>query len=198
MRAQETYRPAEVTVAQGFEPPWNDITPGIGVLDVSLDGTGHPATVDVLREVPLLTNAAESAVQSWKFKPASVEGNQQASDLLVVFVLPPAAAFPTYPAFSPLSPKRAGVSRYVPPGIVSASYAEYPINSVVSASVVIQVAIDADGNAISWQPIRALDPFTRFALEAAKKWRFRPATLDDQPVRSNLVIDFIFQPPNGQ
>lgn len=198
IEAQETYRPAEVTVAESFEPPWNIITPGISVLDVSLDATGHLASVDVLREVPLLTNAAESALQSRKFKPASVAGKQQPSDLLVAFVLPPAAAFPPYPVFSPLSPKSGSVSRYAPPGIVSASYAQYPVNSVVSASVIIQVAVGADGNATSWQAIRGLDPFTRFALEAAKKWRFRPATLDDRPVRSNLAIDFIFQPPQGQ
>jgi outer membrane biosynthesis protein TonB len=39
-------------------------------LDVSVDAKGAVQMVDVVRDVPTLTSAAESAVKSWKFKLA--------------------------------------------------------------------------------------------------------------------------------
>jgi hypothetical protein len=193
--AQAIYMAAEVAAADNFMPPWNSTASGIVVLDVSLDATGAVVGVYALRDLPPLTNSAKSAVQSWQFKPASAGSDPQPSDLLTIFVVPPAVSFPTYPHFPSLPPKAGSISAYVLPGIVSASYAEYPVNSVVSGSVVIQVTVGANGKATAWHTVRALDPCTRFALEAAKKWRFRATALDGQPVASKIAIDFIFRPP---
>ena len=193
--ARAKYIAAEVTAADNFMPPWNSTASGIVVLDVSMDATGALVGVDVLRELPPLSNSAKSAVQSWQFKPASAGSGPQPSDLLAIFVMPPAVSFTTYPSFPSLPPKAGSISGYVLSGIVSASYAQYPVNSVVSGSVVIQVTVGANGKATAWQTVRALDPCTCFALEAAKKWRFRAATLDGQPVASKIAIDFIFRPP---
>jgi outer membrane biosynthesis protein TonB len=193
--AQAIYTAAEVAAADNFKPPWNSDASGIVVLNVKLDATGALVGVDVLRDLPPLTNSAKSAVQSWQFKPALVGSGPRPSDLLAVFVVPPPVSFPTYPHFPSLPPKAGSISGYVLPGIVSASYAQYPVDSVVSGSVVIQVTVGADGNATAWQTVRALDPCTRFALEATKKWRFRAAALDGHPVSSKIAIDFVFQPP---
>lgn len=189
------YTAAEVTAADNFMSPWNSTSSGIVVLDVSLDATGAVVEVDALRDLPPLTDSAKSVVRSWQFKPASAGSDPQPSDLLAIFVVPPAVSLPTYPRFPPLAPKAGSIAGYVLPGIVSASYAEYPINSVASGSVVIQVTVGANGKATAWQTVRALDPCTRFALEAAKKWHFSAATLDGKTVASNIAIGFIFRPP---
>jgi hypothetical protein len=193
--AQAKYMAAEVAAADNFMPPWNSTASGIVVLGVSLDATGAVVGVDALRDLPPVTNSAKSAVQSWRFKPALAGSDPQPSDLLAIFVVPPAVSFPTYPRFPSLPPEAGSISGYVLPGIVSASYAQYPVNSIVSGSVVIQVTVGANGKATAWQTVRALDPCTRFARDAAKKWSFRAATLDGQPVASKIAIDFIFQPP---
>jgi TonB family protein len=36
------------------------------------------------------------------------------------------------------------------------------------------------------------DHLARSVVEAAKRWRFEPARMDDQPVASNLVVRFQF------
>jgi len=193
--AQSPYRPAAVVSAGDLQPPANSIASGIAVLDLSLDATGTLSSVTIVRDLPPLTAAAQSAVASWKFRPSAPGSDAQPSDLLVAFVLPPNVSFPTYPKFAPLLPKARSRSHYVPPGVASVTYAQYPVNSVVSGSVVVQVTVGPDGNPRQWQVVRALDPCTPFALDAAKKWRFRPAILNGQPVASNVAIDFLFQPP---
>ena len=193
--AQSPYRPAAIVSAGELQLPANSIASGIAVLDLSLDATGALSSVTVLRDLPPLTAAAQSAVASWKFQPSAPGSDAQPSDLLVAFVLPPNVSFPTYPKFAPLVPKARSRSRYVPPGIASVTYAQYPVNSVVSGSVTVQVTVGPDGHPQHWQIVRALEPCTPFALDAAKKWRFRPAILDGQPVASNVAIDFLFRPP---
>jgi TonB family protein len=192
--ARPMYKAAEVVATDDFQPPWNSIASGTVVLDVSLDATGAVGGVTVLRDVPSLTNAAESAVQSWQFEPAIAAGGPRPSNLLAIFVVSAAVNFPSDPSFASLQPE-ASTSGYVLPGIVSVSYPHYPVNSVVSGSVVVQVAVGPDGNAAGWQIVRGLDPCTRFAMEAAKKWHFRAAILDGQPVASKIAIDFVFRPP---
>jgi TonB family protein len=192
--AQSPYEPAAVSVGN-LQPPANSIASGIAVLDLSLDATGTLSSVTVLRDLPPLTAAAQSAVALWKFRPSVPGTDGQPSDLLVAFVLTPNVSFPTHPKFAPLVPKARSRSGYVPPGIASVTYAQYPVNSVISGSVVVQVTVGPNGDPHDWQVVRALDPCTPFALDAAKKWRFRPAILDGQPVASNVAIDFLFRPP---
>lgn len=86
-------------------------------------------------------------------------------------------------------------SEYVPAGIVSVAYPQYPINAVISGAVVIQVTVDKGGKIERLKTIRDLNPFTQFALSAARKWQFQAATLHGKPKISNAAIAFVFTPP---
>jgi len=86
-------------------------------------------------------------------------------------------------------------SGYVPAGILSVAYPAYPIDAASVGAVVVQVEVNADGRVESPKAIRAFAPFTKFSLEAAKKWRFRPATLNGEPVSSNIAIAFVYSAP---
>jgi hypothetical protein len=112
--AQAKYVAAQVAAADNFMPPWNSTASGIVVLSVSLDATGAVVGVDARRDLPPVTNSAKSAVQSWQFKPASAGSDPQPSELLAIFVVPPAVSFPTYPRFRSLPPEAGSISGAVP------------------------------------------------------------------------------------
>jgi len=83
---------------------------------------------------------------------------------------------------------------YIPPGIVSVSYPQYPINAAAPGTVVIQVTVGRSSAIQRVKVVRDLPPFTKFALSAVNKWRFQTATLDGKSMTSNLAIAFVFSP----
>ena len=103
------------------------------------------------------------------------------------------------PSFAPLQQQDdvtpGAESGYIPPGIVAVAYPAYPIDAASVGAVVVQVKVDADGKVEDVKAIRSFYPFTQFSLNAAKKWQFRPATFNGEPVASNVAIAFVYSPP---
>jgi TonB family protein len=103
------------------------------------------------------------------------------------------------PNFAPLQPEgdanTPAKSGYVPPGILAVAYPAYPIDAASVGAVVVQVEVNSDGKIENVKAIRAFPPFTQFCLDAAKKWQFRPAKLNDEPVKSNIGIAFVYSIP---
>src|SRR5437879_13673014 len=95
------FKPAEVISATNAQYPPNSIAEGVVVLDVSLTERGQVVEVGALRDIPSLTSAATSEVQSWRFKPASQYGMLQASALTVAFVYRPPVSVWKRPSFPP-------------------------------------------------------------------------------------------------
>src|SRR2546425_9583543 len=83
----------------------------------------------------------------------------------------------------------------MPAGIVSVGYAEYPVNSVVSGAVVVQVTVDDSGKIERVKVIRKMAGFTGFALRAVKQWRLWSPQRGSQTAASKISIAFLFPPP---
>src|SRR5437879_9616234 len=98
------FKPAEVISATNAQCPPNSIAEGFVVLDVSLTERGQVVEVGALRDIPSLTSAATSEVQSWRFKPASQDGMVQASAMTVAFVYRPPVSVWKPPSFTPALP----------------------------------------------------------------------------------------------
>jgi outer membrane biosynthesis protein TonB len=183
--AQAQFKPAEVISVGDIPYPVQSIADGVVVLDISLDEKGAITGRTVLRDIPSLTSAATSLVQSWKFSPASMRGKPEQSLIRVAFVFRPRAYFAASPAFTPIlsegGSNRAGQT-YIPPGIVSVSYPQYPINAAAPGTVVVQVTVGRSSAIQRAKVVRDLPPFTKFALNAVNKWRLQTATLDGKPV----------------
>src|SRR5882672_6466766 len=75
--AQAPFKPAEVVSAGDIPYPVQSIADGVVVLDVLLDEKGAVTGSTVVRDIPSLTSAATSSVQSWKFSPASRQGKPE-------------------------------------------------------------------------------------------------------------------------
>ena len=64
-------------------------------------------------------------------------------------------------------------------------------------TVEVRVRIDESGRVIGATPVSASGPIAtslvRCAVDAARRWRFRPARQNGKPVRSERVLEFLFR-----
>jgi hypothetical protein len=202
--AQQTYTPPEVTSAGDAYTSYNVVFDGLFVLDIGLSDEGDIRRIEALRDPGSMLGAAKTSVHTWKFHPASQGSKPRASRLTAAFVYRPAnyATFGAVPPkdFIPVIPSAQaddGGDEYVPVGILSFAYPDYPVNSVVWGSVLVQATVGTAGEVKDVKLLHRMAPFNSFAQEALKKWRFRAGTLRGKPVTSKIVIAFIFQPPHS-
>jgi hypothetical protein len=201
--AQQTYKPPEVASASDVYVPYQVVVDGLFVLDVSLDADGTIRTMEALKDPGAMIGASKTSVRGWKFRAASQDGKAAPSRTTVSFLYRP----PNYTnlgvppkGFSPVLPSEQSDSargNYVPVGILSFAYPEYPVNSVVSGSVVVQLTIDGAGDVKGVEFLHSMENFNKFVSVALKQWRFQAATFNRKPITSKTVIAFAFQPPHS-
>jgi TonB family protein len=198
--AQQTYEPPEVTSAGDAHVPYQVVMDGLFVLDVGLSDEGEIRRIEALRDPGSMLGAAKTSVRAWKFQPASENGKPRASRLTVAFLYRPAnrgnaVAVPPKD-FVPVIPSdQSDDGDYVPVGISSFAYADYPVNSVAWGSVVVQVSVNTAGDVKDVNFLHRMASFDNLVLDALKKWKFHAAILRGKPVTSKTVIAFVFQPP---
>lgn len=198
--AQQTYKPAEVASATDAYVPYPLVLDGLFVLDVSLNENGEISRIDALRDPGSMLGAAKTSVSSWKFHAASRDGKPEPSRVTVSFLYRP----PNYgfgvgvppKDFSPVIPPDKPDSVYVPVGILSFAYPDYPVNSVNWGSVVAQLTVDELGTVKNVEFLHGMANFNNLVSDALKKWRFQAATLKGKPITSKTVVAFLFQPPH--
>lgn len=201
--AEQTYVPPAVTSAGDAYIPYQNqiVTDGLFVLSVGVTKAGEIQQIEALRNSGSLVEAAKNSLRSWKFHPASENGEPTDSRLTVAFVYPPTSytgirAVPPKD-FVPVIPSDQPGSEFVPVGILSFDYSDYPVNSVAWGSVVLQVTVGSAGDVQDVSLLHAMAGFNDFARRALKRWRFRAATFQGKPVTAKTVVAFIFQTPLG-
>lgn len=189
----------ELATASDIVYPINSGAAGVVVVAVNLDATGAIKATQTLCDIPSLTSPVLLAIAKWTFKPATLDGKGIDSTMVVSIVFNPSDYRLTgseTPALGKelevLSPDADG---FLPPKTAGASWAEYPINSVAQGAVVLDVHVNHDGRVkrvtTVWGPFLA-----KTSSEAAKRWTFQPATLNGMPVGADVVIGYVYRPPN--
>lgn len=84
---------------------------------------------------------------------------------------------------------------FKPAEIVSAADAAYPPSSIASGTVVLKLIIGPSGQVEDTRVIRDIPSLTQEAKRSAKQWKFRPATLNGKPIRTQVVAAFTFVNP---
>ena len=194
------YQGAAVAKAGSIAYPPNSRTPGMVTLDVSVDATGAVVKIMVARDVPPLTSAAQSAVNGWQFAPA-MKGGKAVPGVVRVNVVfnpfnPGDVSIPTQPLPTPdTGGQLAGV--FQPPDVQAASYAVYPVNTVASGTVSLDVKVGADGSVAGTRVLggEGGTPLSGAATRALRGWTFVPATYQGQAVASRTVVAYVFVSP---
>ena len=197
-KSAPTFVSGTVSSVTNIAFPINSTATGIVTLMVNIDPTGQFQNVAVVRDIPSLTSVASSAVRVWSFTPAMLDGQPVASIVPISVVFNPFnPAGVGYTSLSiPLSVAPPGPSSgYAPAQITSASFATYPVASLTSGAVVLDVTVGSAGGIAKIHTIRDVKPLTAQAVKAVKTWMFSPATLQGAPIASHVVIAFVFPSP---
>ena len=75
---------------------------------------------------------------------------------------------------------------------------EYPPGAQGEASVALELTLSADGAVTQAVAIDGAEPFASRAAEAAKGWKFQPATRDGQPIAAKIRFLVRFVPPHDE
>jgi len=150
---------------------------GIVILDVLIDTSGKVASVDVIRSIPLLDEAAASAVRKWEYEVTKVDGKPVQVRLTqpITFALKVAEVT-----------RQAGIPE-LRQG-VSPSFPETQNRS--AASVVLEVTLDPDGRVAQAELRSGEAPYSEALLRAIRTWRFAPG-LSKETVSFRVKGDFI-------
>ena len=188
--------PPDVASTTAIPFPPDSLAAGVVTLSVSLDSTGKMQGVTIVRDLPSMTGVVTAALQSWTFTPATLDGNAVPSTICVsaVFNLfnPGGAASRALFLAPPQSLPAAG-AEYAPPQITSASFATYPPNSVAAGTVVLDLTVNAAGQATKVRVVRGVPSLTTASVSAVKTWGFNSATVKNKPVAAKTIIAFVFQ-----
>ena len=84
---------------------------------------------------------------------------------------------------------------FQPPQVVSTAEPSYPANTVAGGTVVLKVTVGASGEIEDVSVLQDAMGFTQQAIEAVRKWKFKPAMLDGKPVVASIPVAFSFSQP---
>jgi hypothetical protein len=175
------------------------MVPGIVTFLLRLDAAAKIQNVQVLRDVPPLTSAAQTAIGSWTFAPATANGQPVPARLSVSVVFNPfnpgGVAIEGLKVPLPRTPPGPEDSDFNPPQITTGQFAMYPVNSIAFGTVILDVRIDKSGRVANVHVIRGVPSLTPQSVKSVKSWEFRAATYKDQPVSSHMVVAFVFPSP---
>jgi TonB family protein len=128
--------------------------------------------------------------------PASPVPEKKPSQLTPII---PANADNNAQALSPQAPVPV-LSRNLVPAVaisqVSPKYPEFALRTHSSATVVLELDIDKQGNVVKATPVNGPAMFHKEAINAAMQWRYRPASVGGTNVSSQVKVTFNFNLKN--
>jgi TonB family protein len=173
--------------------PAQSLFGGEVILDAEVDRSGKLTDAKVIHGDSPFLDQAQSALQTWSFRPARIEGKATDERIAVAFEF----AEPYLP-----SPKRRTHEYPEPPDAddrapvpVYTVEPEYPANGVTEGSVVVLGLIDAEGQLTSTKVIRDEAPLTAATISAMKQWRFVPGKQAGENSQSAVILVAAFRRP---
>jgi len=91
--------------------------------------------------------------------------------------------------------QESGAPSFEPASVVESAEPVYPAMAMGPGTVVLAVGLDGEGEVQDVKVIKDSEAFRSSALEAIKKWKFKPARLDGKPVPSVVPVAFSFSWP---
>lgn len=152
---------------------------------LSLDETGKVTRVELVSpEAEPLRAVIEEGVREWSFAPARRNGSPVAGSLTVPVIV--------MPTWTPMDAKKMRL-----PVVQRQQKPIYPYSmrrGGFRGEVTVQFVVDTEGRVREPSVRRSNNPMLDApALDAVRQWRFKPGTLDGQPVNVRMMVPMIFQ-----
>ena len=172
------------------ELPVRAVTGGEVLLELSISAKGQVTRADVLRTTPPFTDAMLPTVRGWEFVPPEDDEHRPVeSRVLVGGLFRPPALYASPGDSSPLDVGRPSAEIPFPLGTVMPVF---PPQAFGGGVVLLEAQIGATGAVEAVQVMRSAPPFDSAAVDAARRWLFRPASVEQRaaPRYAYLVFGF--------
>jgi TonB family protein len=113
-------------------------------------------------------------------------------NIIRFFVIAAGATLFVGPVPGPAWPTPHKTPRFIPPGIVSASDIQYPVNSMAAGAVSLLLSLDSSAKIQNVQVLRAFPSLTSSVQDAVQNWKLTPATLNGHTIASEISVTVIF------
>lgn len=193
----DSFVSADVLTVSDIPYPATTVDAGVVTLAVNLDSSGNVMNIQTLRDLPSVTSQTTVALQAWTFKPASLNGKNIASTLIVNVVFDPAflqvnnIPLGAPAPFQPPDPK----TKYSPVQLFGANFPPYPANGNGQGAVVLDVTIGGASNISQVTVLRDVPTLTSAAVAALKTWTFTSATYANTSIASKVIVAMVFRSP---
>jgi TonB family protein len=171
------------------------IAAGTASVELLIDKDGAPQSVRAVEgaEGPLAA-AAVKALQSWQFRPLFASGNPFEAHAAVAFSCSPAGTPAVSEAPPPLYRVGGGVSAPVLLYKMEPDYSPEARQAKHQGASVLYVRISPTGAATELHVVRMLGKgLDEKAMEAVKRWKFKPGMKDGRPVGVEATIEVNFR-----
>lgn len=187
------FEPARFRSGQAPRLPVRATGGGHVALEVKVGVDGQASGVTVLRSVAPFTDELRISVARWRFEPARTDGAPvETSVLVAAWFRSPALLESAGPLEFPAEDERA--SEAIPlPTVVGVP--AYPAVALGEGVVVVEVTVDSEGGVRSARVVLSAAGFDSAAMDAARRWRFRPASRAGERVPAVAFLVFGFRSP---
>jgi TonB family protein len=192
------FRSGELPV-QAVQPPMAG--GGRVLLELHIDASGMVTNVTTLRSTPPLSGLLADAVSQWRFAPARATHEELEhlvpveSRVLVTGVFRPPTLYDA-PARGEVGEEVASASEEVPfPTSITTPVYPPTAGPHIGQVVLVEAEVGDDGSVTDARVLRSPAGFQVVSLDAARKWKFRPARREGRAVTSIVYIVFGFREP---
>jgi len=182
--------------APGLPPP-TAVGGGQVIVEATIDPSGAPIGVTVLRSTPPFTQMLVDTVSRWRFTPARSraedrDGPVQSSVTIVAVYRPPVLTNGPTLGETPRDLAGGSADSPYPVAIVAPNY---PPQAFTGGVVVFEVPLDEIGRIQSARVVGGDPGFDSVARQALLQWKFRGGSSRGRPVPTTAYAIFTFSMP---
>jgi TonB family protein len=176
-------------------------------LQIWVSKTGDIEDLKLVSGHPLLAPAAIEAVKQWKYKPYLLNGTPVIVETTVSvnFTLAEEPAPGQTSGIAPSTDSKASAATVPGPLRVSAGiesglivkkvapvYPQMAKDARIQGDVILKAVIDREGNVVSLEPVSGPPELAPPAIEAVKKWKYKPYLRNGMPMEVETQIKVAF------
>ncbi len=176
---------------------------GLVICEATTDVRGRVVDVKILRSIPLLDQAAISAVRQWVYEPVLINGKPTGIIFTVTVRFELSESEKTGQVLS-VSAEDEEFARGAtkvegeikPPKQIKMAAPVYPEEARktgIEGVVILAARIDANGRVKKIKIIRSIPQLDQAAIDAVKQWEYEPLVVRGKPVEAVFTVTVRFQ-----